>query len=365
MLNCIKPEDTTRVQDLQKKSGLSDFSLKSQIRHYTTRHNNRLPELDELVGANSEPYLREQLKLAKGKSGKVQDLLNFTHTKSFKDAIIQLNNIYRDLEITGEEFNDSDYSLKIKHRPTVYEYNGIDKNVITVTKEDRNFMDATLDKLANLYGIKIIEVTNDDINNDPELKTLVDIDKVHGFIYKGNIYINKSNNSPDTKLHEMFHLIFGSIKYQNRLLYDNLVQLAFSQDENMTRGFNQFVEQQKKLRDNRTMGDLAEEFMVTQLAKYFTNPASGSWINNLSSDMKYQVMYNMNRLLDSVFMGDVSVKAVTNLYKYSFKDIARLVNSSILTNKYQGSLDDAHISRIAANLKALYIKNNRLTENCK
>ena len=82
MLNCINPADSQRVQDLQKKSGLSDFSLKSQIRHYTTRHNNRLPELDELVGANSEPYLREQLKLAKGKSGKILDLLNFTHTKS-------------------------------------------------------------------------------------------------------------------------------------------------------------------------------------------------------------------------------------------------------------------------------------------
>lgn len=362
MLNCIKPADSQRVQDLQKKSGLSDFSLKSQIRHYTTRHNDRLPELDELVGANSEPYLREQLKLAKGKSGKTLDLLNFTHTKSFKDAIIQLNNIYRDLEITGELFNNLDYSLKIKHRPTVQEYNGTDKNVITVTKEDRNFMNATLDKLADLYGIKIIEVTNDDIHNDPELKTLVGVDKVHGFIYKGNIYINKSNNSPDTKLHEMLHLIFGSVKYQNRLLYDNLMQLAFSQD--MARGFNQFINDQRKLGDNRTMGDLAEEFMVTQLARYFTNPASGSWINNLSSDMKYQVMYNMNRLLDSVFMGDVSVKAVTNLYKYSFKDIARLVNSSILTNKYQGSLTDAYISRIAANLKALYIKNNRLTENC-
>lgn len=102
-------------------------------------------------------------------------------------------------------------------------------------------------ELANLYGIQIIEVTNDDIHNNPELKTLVDVDKAHGFIYKGNIYINKSNNSPDTKLHEMLHLIFGSVKYQNRLLYDNLMQLAFSQDKNMARGFNQFVEQQKNL----------------------------------------------------------------------------------------------------------------------
>lgn len=363
MLNCINPEDTLRVQDLQKKSGLSDFSLKSQIRHYTTRHNGRLPELDELVGANSEPYLREQLKLAKGKSGKIEDLLNFTNTDSFENAIIQLNNIYRDLEITGEKFNNSDYSLKIKHRPTVQEFNNTDKNVITVTKEDRNFMDATLDKLANLYGINIIEVTNEDIQNDPELSKLVDADKVHGFIYNGNIYINKSNNSPDTKLHEMLHLIFGSIKYQNRLLYDNLMQQAFS--EEMSTGFNQFLEVQKELKDNRTMEDLAEEFMVTELARYFTNPAKGSWINNLSADGKYQVMYHMNRLLDSVFMGDVSVKAVTNLYQYSFKDIARLVNSSILTNKYQGSLDDAHISRIVANLKELYIKNNKLTETCK
>ena len=58
MLNCIDPKDTLKVQDLQVKSGLSDFSLRSQLRHYTTKHNGRMAQLDELDGANSEPYLR-------------------------------------------------------------------------------------------------------------------------------------------------------------------------------------------------------------------------------------------------------------------------------------------------------------------
>lgn len=77
-------------------------------------------------------------------------------------------------------------------------------------------------------------------------------------------------------------------------------------------------------------------------------------------------MYHMNRLLDSVFMGDYSVNTISEkrLYNYSLRDVVRKVNSSLLTNRYKGSLDDAAISRTASNIKEAMMKSRELEENC-
>lgn len=74
----------------------------------------------------------------------------------------------------------------------------------------------------------------------------------------------------------------------------------------------------------------------------------------------------MNRLLDSVFMGDYSVNTISEkrLYNYSLRDVVRKVNSSLLTNRYKGSLDDAAISRTASNIKEAMMKSRELEENC-
>lgn len=377
MLNCIDPKNTLKVQDLQTKSGLSDFSLRSQLRHYTTKHNGRLPQLDELDGANSEPYLRgkEYLNIAKGESSKIQDLLDKTGTSSFRDAINYLNNTFRDLEVTGHRLNDTRYYITVQHRPQVVD-TITDFTKITPDYNVNNsvLIDSTLQKLTDLYGIQIHNVTNEQIARDPELSKIPNLQTVKGFIRNGDIYINESNASIDTKLHEMLHLIFGSVKYQNRALYDNLISMA-----TQFKGFRTFVTDQKNSFGPATQNDLAEEFMVTELAKYLTgrgitktdkgisiNEDIASELYNIEPDTVYQTMYHMNRLLDSVFMGNFSVKSIPNstLYNYTFRQVADMVNSAVATNQFKGSLDDAQISRIGANFKSIYMKQNRLREEC-
>lgn len=377
MLNCIDPKDTLKVQDLQGKSGLSDFSLRSQLRHYTTKHNGRMPQLDELDGANSEPYLRgkEYLNIDRGKSGKVQDLLDKTGTSSFRDAINYLNNTFRDLEITGHQLNKDRYFITVQHRPQVVDtITDFSKITPDYNVNNSELVNSTLQKLADLYGIQIHSITNEQIAQDPELSKIPNLQTVKGFIRNGDIYINESNASIDTKLHEMLHLIFGSVKYQNRELYDNLISMA-----PQFKGFQAFVNDQTNSFGPATQNDLAEEFMVTELAKYLTgygvrqtkngisiNKETASQLYDADPDLIYQTMYNMNRLLDSIFMGDFSVKSIPNssLYNYTFRQVATMVNSAVATNQFKGSLDDAQISRIGANFKSTYMKNNRLREEC-
>lgn len=383
MLNCINIEDTQRVQDLQRKSGLSDFPLRSQLRHYMTRHNGRLPELDELEGANSEPYLRKELNIKKGKSSDIKELLDKTGTQTFTDAIINLNNTYKDLEIEGHLLNKDKYYLKITHRPKIV----IDGTTIISNRThpelyvNTNIMrEEIISKLSNLYGIKINEISQSQLKEQfPDMKNY---QLVHGFIHNGEIYIVKDNSNVDTKLHEMLHMIFGSVKYQNPDLYYNLMNMALQIPQ-----FEQWSKQYMDIFGKMTRNDLCEEFMVTELAKYLSgrgiskiedtfkiSPTESSIFAQsdakgnplISDEIKYRTMYHMNRLLDTVLMGDVSVNAipVNKLYNYTLREVADMVNSAVATNSYKGSLEDSEINRIGSNFKSLYMNNGKLIEEC-
>lgn len=374
-----------QVQILQDRSGLADFPFKSQLRHYMSKHNDRIPQLDELNGANSEGYLRDELSLPKGKSNTWKSLQEITKANSFQEAIQMLNNTYRDLEIVGNYFKSKKgdrYSLIIKHRPQVVDT--IDSAPLNYTIDNlatKYALDSLTDKLAQLYGINIHEVTTEelaDVQNHPEYAEMnaLGAQTAKGFIYHGDIYINTSNYTKDTKIHEMLHLIFGSIKFQHRELYNNLIQMAPELNEQR---YAVFAEQNKNLTPN----DLAEEYMVTEIARYLsnsgldldkrtnkiyeTNPDEVSILYKVDPDIRYQVMYNMNRILDTIFMGNYSVKSFQSneqLYNYSIEDLTKLVNSALLRNNYQGSLDDAQISRISANLKTMYKKSGALEIKC-
>jgi hypothetical protein len=69
----------------------------------------------------------------------------------------------------------------------------------------------------------------------------------------------------DAPIHEMTHLMLGSIKYQNPSLYSELVSLA-----------EQLPNYKELARNyaNRTRSDLNEEIFVTELAKYVSNKPS-------------------------------------------------------------------------------------------
>ena len=91
-----------------------------------------------------------------------------------------------------------------------------------------------------------------------------------------------------------------------------------------------------------------------------------SELDYLDDKIKYELHYNIKRLLDSALMGQYSVKSISDesLYNMSLKDLIKSVNSTILKPTNIGTLEDAHLHRILANQKSDLMKKGDLREEC-
>ena len=214
------------------------------------------------------------------------------------------------------------------------------------------FFNEIIDKLQTLYGINIIPITNAELSQD-RWASITGTKGIKSFIYNGNIYINTDIATVDSPVHEFLHLLFGSMKYQNRALYNTLVGQAEQFDSYDTISQNY---------PNRTRGDINEEVFVTELAKYLTGQKNA--ISNLEQSAQNEIIYNINRTLDTVLMGENSVKCVENSYIMNLKTLAKLVNSSTMISEKRGSLSDATLNRMMANTKSELMKNKELKEEC-
>lgn len=351
MLNCIN-KNSSEYLKLKKVSGVHETVLDPLVRDFITKHN-RYPYLDEIPQANSESYVRNELLNMKGNSINTNKLLDITSTHSLLEAIIKLNNEYRDLEISGLELGETSI-LEFNHRPIKYlnqrsdfknEYDYQSNNSDTV------YLDM-ITRLSNLYGVGIYLTNNEEIKEDQELKDLVDASSAKGFIYNGNIYINTDNATLDTPIHELLHLVFGSMRYTNPELYFNTIQKA----ENFTS-----YAQLSKLYPNRTKSDLAEEVYITEMAKYI---AKGGKTFEEDPIVSYEIGYHMNRILDSALNGKYSVDCLVDTYDKTLKDIADLVESPVLNVKTNSTLTANKVHRLLANTKSKLMQSKELKESC-
>ena len=128
-------------------------------------------------------------------------------------------------------------------------------------------------------------------------------------IYNGNIYINTDIASIDSPLHEIMHLLLGSIKFSNPDLYYNLVSLS----EQFT-GYDKLIKTFK----NRTKSDINEELFVTEFSRFMMG--EDSILSELDENTMYEISYNVHRLLDSILMGNYSSNKISsNIYSLSLK----------------------------------------------
>lgn len=175
------------------------------------------------------------------------------------------------------------------------------------------------------------------------------------FISNGEIYINTDVATVDAPIHEILHVLVGSIKFQNPQLYESLTSLSQNFEN-----YNRIA----RLYPNRTQQDINEEVFVNEFAKYITG---NSQLDNLPENIQYEIVYNITRLLDSMLMGDSSVRniPINQLYQMSLREIAQTVNSAIMSNSLNFNLSDAEISRTLANKKQELMESNELKEVCK
>lgn len=350
--NCIDT-NSKQFRDLVEISGLSELYVEAYCYKYTNEYG-RFPYLDEIPNSNSEPYLRKQLKLTKGNFTKLNRLFETTGTRTLRNALLKINDLYRDLEIQATQITKEDIVLEIRRKPQMYSQN-LEQQEELNNSHGAIILDTFCDKLQELYGINIVTITNEEIPNIPELAGIQDAPVSKAFIYNNTIYINTDNATIDSKVHELLHLLFSTMRDINPELYFNLISKAqsFSNFDFIAQNY-----------PNRTMGDLLEEVFVTELAKHLSGLESS--ISNLSKEEYNEIYYQITRMLDTAFEGEVSTRCIPQdeLYNSTFGKIGQLVNSPVTSYKFLGSLDNTKIHRILANTKSQLLKENRLEEIC-
>lgn len=310
----------------------------------------KYPKLDQVVDSDSSEYLAENIKL-KNDGAEIQDILNYTGAQDIETASIKINDKHRDLEVSILPLNKQAL-VQIEHRPT----DTIRKEnpLVSITK-DKQALIPIFNKLASIYGIKFHNVTIADLLHDPKFKYVTDAKHTNAFILDGEIYINMDVADIDAPVHEMAHLMLGSVKFQDPELYSQLISIS-EKLPNYTELAKNYA--------NRTHSDLNEEIFVTEFAKFVANKPS--IIQELPLFMQEEILYNIKRMLDSMLMGDVSVKAIptSQLMQMPLYEIAELVNSPAFENESRRTLNDSSIHRILNNKKSDLMNRNELIEDC-
>ena len=214
-----------------------------------------------------------------------------------------------------------------------------------------------LNKLASLYGIKFNDITDAELNSDKWKGIISDPSSVNAFVYNGQIYINIDRANLDAPIHEMMHLFVGSIRFQNPNLYTQLINLAES--------FNNYSKLAEQFK-GRTRNDINEEIFIQEVSKYLVGLPSN--ISNLSSNLQYEISYNVKRLLDTILMGQDSVKTLSDdrIFSLSLNQIAQEVKSSIASNNFHGTLnvENSELHRKLNNIKSDLFNQGLLEEYC-
>lgn len=309
----------------------------------------RFPNLDEIPGANSSKYLKDQIHLKD--SAKISDVLAVTQTSNIKDANIVLNDTYSDLEVVLTPLKE-EALVDVEQRPSEYLSNQIEKRPVNNNVPGTTVFHRMFEKLRNLYGINLIQITSKEL---AQIEGIPEIQSASAFVYNGDIYINTDFADIDAPIHELTHILLGSIRFKNPELYTQLVEEAYKFPS-----FKLMTEQYP----NKTRLDVLEEIFVSETAKYLSGMSSQ--LNLLDEAVLYEIHYNIKRLLDSVLMGQYSVKSIedSQLYNMSFKQLADIVNSELIHGDNLGSLDDASLHRMLSNKKSELMKNGDLREDC-
>lgn len=360
MAVCLN-KNSVEYQTLLKMSGLSEFKFNAFTSTFVDKFG-RYPELDEIPGADSRPYLNNSL------SVKTIDDTSFvrndkifsqTGTTDVKEANIRINNTYRDLEVKLTPSSEVS-TIQVRKRPNkwdnVYE-GGIIIDDSTSSSRNVGVFNSILEKLANLYGINFVSITNGELSSEQWKGVVDDAKTTNAFVYNGNIYINIDNSSIDAPLHEMLHLFLGSVRYSDPQLYFSMVE-AMNELPNkalLARNYK-----------DRTDSDINEELLVSEFSKYITG--QDSIISKLPVNVLHKTFYNMGRVLDSILFGEQSIATMDtkSLFNSSLVKLSEYLGSALTNNQYSGTFNvkSAEVHRVLANVKSDLMKNKDLKEFC-
>ena len=345
-MNCLIKDSAYRMK--LEQSGMPESAFYSYCMGHMMEYG-VMPELDQIPGADSRKHLKEFINMGDG-SAKISDIENATGV-SIEESAPVLNDMYKDLDIDVFPLSESAL-VNVKRRPSEFEARPTEHHDVSEDLNARAVFTELFGKLNRQYGIKLNMVTGADLqqwSDIPEVQT------ASAFVKDGQVYINTDYADIDAPIHEMTHILLGSIRFRNPDLYFDLVKQAENFDD-----FQERLEQMP----NMAHDDAMEEVFVEEVGKYLAGKQSA--IDKLSKSVQYELHYNIKRLLDSALMGDYSVKSISNaeLYDMNLSQLAERVNSMMLQPFALSSLDDAQLHRTLANEKSDMIKKGDLVEEC-
>lgn len=315
-------------------------------------YNRDYQENDVVANRIKNKYSQEELDKLKNHDG-VIDLQNDLYSESPSGRkVLVTTGLKEDIEFVVPKSN------QIKSAESNSgSFNKFNKNIYDAEPNGYLVLNNALQKLASLYGITFNEITDAELNSEEWSNLIPDAQSVNAFVYNGQIYINMDRANLDAPIHEMFHILVGSMRFENPTLYTNLI----SSVENLY-NYSALAEQYP----NRSRNDVNEEIFITELSKYFSGLPSQ--LMNLDQKSMHELTYNIIRTLDSILMGEDSVRTVSEdrLYNMSFKTLINEVNSTIATSKFTGfiNMEGSELHRKLNNIKSDLLKNKQLEEIC-
>lgn len=346
-MQCIVKNSEYRMK--LEQSGIPEPIFEAFATEFMNKYG-RLPNLDEIPGANSTHHLEKSLHIVEG-SAKIEDILATTGAATIQEANIALNDQYTDLDISIMPLSRTAL-VGADRRPSPYTQIDEDHHTTVDNPTPHLLFSNMFQKLRNQYGIELNTITDRDLE---KWKDIPEVRSASAFVHDGQIYINTDLADIDAPIHELTHILLGSIRFKHPDLYFDLVKTA-----------NQFelYDVRRSEMPNKSEEDAMEEIFVEEVGKYLAGLHSA--IGSLPENIQYELHYNIKRLLDTALMGQYSVKSIRNeeLYQMSFPQLVSAVNSMILQPFNMTGLDDARLHRMLANEKSDLISKGDLTENC-
>ena len=347
-MNCLIKDSEYRMK--LEQSGMPEYQFYSFCMGYAAEHDGKLPRLDEIPGTNSVPKFKEFVNMTDN-SAKISDIVGAAGVENIEEAAPVLNDQFPNLAVDVFPLSESAI-VTVEERPSEFKVKHTQKHDVSKDLNARAVFNELFNKLSRQYGIKFNMISGNDLkqwDDIPEVQT------AKAFVHHGQIYINADLADIDAPIHEMTHILLGSIRFKNPELYFDLVR--------QSEKFSDFDERMSQM-PNMAHDDAMEEVFVEEVGKYLAGKQSA--IDKLPKNVIYELHYNIKRLLDSALMGDYSVKSISNaeLYDMNLSQLAERVNSMMLQPFALSSLDDAQLHRTLANEKSDMIKKGDLVEEC-
>lgn len=345
-MTCVIKTDQ-EYQKTLKQSGIPDNQLEVYVSYFLDKHG-RYPRLDE-IPSDSKPYIVDKLGIKKDKFVSEEKLKQFTLEEDISKIQQKLNTIFLDKDIKLVPFEDGTYIIKMQDRPSIFKHPDSLGLEINNPNSFTFFVDG-LYRMANQYGINFKVITNRQLENSEVFRN-IDAVGSKAFVYNGDIYINVDEASVDSPIHEMLHLLVGSMRFTNQNAYVNL--LEYIQQQNI------FQESVKNY-PGRTINDASEEILINELSRLLSGQDSLLKVEQLG-----EVFYELRRNLDTLMLGNYSAGSIdlSKLVNMSFSEIGKIVESQRMADG-MGSLSDAHIHRLTNNVKRDLMKKGELKQVC-